>query len=364
MIVALQYILTLFFGYKIFTTKGWERLVWYLAAVTLVSTAFNFFSEIALTKGHKIFVLFFLFSLFKEGRLKMKYIKQCPLFIPLLIVFVSYILIGLFDTRLNPLMGIYRGVYNYMVTYGAFFLGWLSVYDKINYGKLSKYLMNIGFVFTLYGLFCFRNGSVFWIQDPMHDLPMYRLMIMPANALYEMALRTVKPEMLMELQKQSSDKLYTPAEACNIIRKTLDKAAVHEGDDAVQKAQKPIKINMELISAQALAVVILFQISAYLVEVVLSLLLVLIFFSLAQKFRFSGTPKKLSYSTILTATIYATFPAIIAATFFQMVQFSYLSFQTVFFIIFFIYQIFAFNRIFETIFPRHPSDNSNPDDDF
>lgn len=217
---------------------------------------------------------------------------------------------------------------------------------------------------ALYGLFCFRNGSVFWIQDPMHDLPMYRLMIMPANALYEMALRTVKPEMLMELQKQSSDKLYTPAEACNIIRKTLDKAAVHEGDDAVQKAQKPIRINMELISAQALAVVILFQISAYLVEVVLSLLLVLIFFSLAQKFRFSGTPKKLSYSTILTATIYATFPAIIAATFFQMVQFSYLSFQTVFFIIFFIYQIFAFNRIFETVFPRHPSDNSNPDDDF
>ena len=90
MIVALQYILTLFFGYKIFATKGWERLVWYLAGITLVSTAFNFFGGIALTKGHKIFVLFFLFSLFKEGRLKMKYIKQCSLFVPLLIVFVSY----------------------------------------------------------------------------------------------------------------------------------------------------------------------------------------------------------------------------------------------------------------------------------
>lgn len=159
MIVALQYILTLFFGYKIFTTKGWERLAWYLAGITLVSTAFNFFGGVAITKGHKIFVLFFLFSLFKEGRLKMKYIKQCSLFVPLLIVFVSYILIGLFDTRLNPLMGIYRGVYNYMVTYGAFFLGWLSVYDKINYGKLSKYLMNIGFIFTLYGLFCFIMKS-------------------------------------------------------------------------------------------------------------------------------------------------------------------------------------------------------------
>ena len=117
MIIALQYILTLLFGYKIIKTTGWQRLVWYLAGVTLVSTAFNFFGGIAITKGHKIFVLFFLFSLFIEGKLKMKYIKQCPLFIPLSIVFISYILIGLFDVRLNPLMGIYRGVYNYMVTY-------------------------------------------------------------------------------------------------------------------------------------------------------------------------------------------------------------------------------------------------------
>lgn len=159
MIIALQYILTLLFGYKIIKKTGWQRLVWYLAGVTLVSTAFNFFGGIAITKGHNIFVLFFLFSLFIEGKLKMKYIKQCPLFIPLSIVFISYILIGLFDVRLNPLMGIYRGVYNYMVTYGAFFLGWLSVYDNINYEKLSKYLINIGLVFTLYGTFCFLTKS-------------------------------------------------------------------------------------------------------------------------------------------------------------------------------------------------------------
>ena len=155
MIIALQYILTLFFGYKIFSTKGWERLVWYLAGITLVSTAFNFFGGIALTKGHKIFVIFFITSLVIEGRFKLKNIKLCPLIIPLSLVFISYLCIGIFDTRLNPLMGIYRGVYNFAVTYGAFLLGWLSVDGKIAYPKFSKKLITIALVFTLYGLLTF-----------------------------------------------------------------------------------------------------------------------------------------------------------------------------------------------------------------
>ena len=216
---------------------------------------------------------------------------------------------------------------------------------------------------ALYGIFCFRSGSVFWIRDPRHEVPMYRLMIVPADILYDMAARTVKPEMLLELQKQSSDKSYTPADACNVIKKILRKA-MKDSDETTRKDGKTIKIDMELISIQALTIIVLFQVSAYLTEVILSLLLVLLFFSLAQKFRFSGAPKKLPYNTILTATIYATFPAIIAATFFQMLQFYYLSFQTVFFIIFFVYQLFAFNRIFETLYPRRSSDNDDQDEDF
>ena len=64
MIIALQYILTLLFGYKIIKTTGWQRLVWYLAGVTLVSTAFNFYSGTILTRGHLTFVLIFLASLY------------------------------------------------------------------------------------------------------------------------------------------------------------------------------------------------------------------------------------------------------------------------------------------------------------
>lgn len=155
MIIALQYILTLLFGYKIIKTTGWQRLVWYLAGVTLVSTAFNFYSGTILTRGHLTFVLIFLASLYFEGKLKMRYLKQCPLFTPLLLVFISYICIGIFDERLNPIMGIYRGTYNYMITYGAFFFGWFSIYDKLDTQGFAKKLIQIGLIFTLYGLFSF-----------------------------------------------------------------------------------------------------------------------------------------------------------------------------------------------------------------
>ncbi|MBR2426991.1 MAG: hypothetical protein IKB16_09665 [Lentisphaeria bacterium] len=216
---------------------------------------------------------------------------------------------------------------------------------------------------AVYGVFCFPSGAVFWIRDPQQEVPMFRLMVLPAHVIYEMAIRTVKPETLLKLQKQSTKELYTPANACRFIKKDLNDRA-KDTEHTGTKDKKTFRINMDLLASQALAVIILFHISAYLVEVLLSLLLVLVFFSLAQKFRFSGAPKKLPFATILTATVYATFPAIIAATFFQMMQLHLLSFQTIFFIVFFVYQLFAFNRIFEAVFPRTQDNNNDPDDDF
>lgn len=215
---------------------------------------------------------------------------------------------------------------------------------------------------ALYGIFCLPSGAVFWIRDPRHELPKYRLMVMPAHIVYSMTFQTINPNALLQIQKQSAETLYSPAEVCETVRKELSRKITTSANP--EKGQKKtFKITEKLIAAQALAVMILFHVSAYLVEVVMALILVLVFFSLAQKFRFSGAPKKIPYKTILTMTVYAMFPAIIAATFFQMMQLYFLSFQTVFFIIFFIYQLFAFNRVFEFLYPRRSAPDE-PDDDF
>ena len=212
----------------------------------------------------------------------------------------------------------------------------------------------------LYGIFCLPTGAAFWVRDPRTELPKYRLMIVPADIIYSMTFQTVNPNTLLQLQQQSAETLYSPAEVCDIVRRELGNKTPVTPEKATKKT---FKITKNLIAAQALAVMILFHVSAYLVEVILALVLVLVFFSLAQKFRFSGAPKKVPYPTILTMTVYAMFPAIIAATFFQMMQLYFLSFQTVFFIIFFIYQLFAFNRVFDFLYPRRSAPDE-PDDDF
>jgi hypothetical protein len=139
-----------------FKTTGLTRFSWYFVGLTLVSTAFNCYSGTILTQGHNLFPLLFFISLAFDGKLKIRNLRMCPLYIPLLLLFISYIFIGIFDERLTLLTGVYRAIYNYMITYGSLFLGWLSVYDeKIELSSLSKKLIIISTIFTLYGLLCF-----------------------------------------------------------------------------------------------------------------------------------------------------------------------------------------------------------------
>lgn len=82
------------------------------------------------------------------------------------------------------------------------------------------------------------------------------------------------------------------------------------------------------------------------------------FFSLAQKIRFRTFPVKLSFGKIFSLTLYSMFPALILASFFEMLQLEFLSFQTVFFIVFFIYHFQAFNFVMRRLNP--PPDSEEP----
>ena len=159
MVILFQYILSAVFVFKILTTNGLSRFGWYMASITLVNTFFNVFNAVALTKGHLFFVLLFFISLIIEGRLKIKQINKCPLAVPLLLLFISYVLIGLFDSRLNPVVGVYRGTYNFLQSFGAFLLGWLSVKENVNLSALAKKLTYLALIFTIYGVITFLMKS-------------------------------------------------------------------------------------------------------------------------------------------------------------------------------------------------------------
>ncbi len=80
-------------------------------------------------------------------------------------------------------------------------------------------------------------------------------------------------------------------------------------------------------------------------------------FALAQYFWSTNVPeRKMSFRTVLTVTLYAAFPPLIIASLLSGMGVPFLSFQTVFFIAFFIYHLVVFNRIQRQLRPPGKDD--------
>lgn len=72
----------------------------------------------------------------------------------------------------------------------------------------------------------------------------------------------------------------------------------------------------------------------------------------------------LKFGPLLSVMIYASFPALVIASAALIVEFPFFSFQTVFFIVFFIYQMLAFGAVQRFLNPPPPRDESSDDQDF
>ena len=62
----------------------------------------------SLFMGYMLYVCAFIVSLISHGELKLKNISNCPVYPQLIIVFISCLLIGLFDERMGPVTGMWR----------------------------------------------------------------------------------------------------------------------------------------------------------------------------------------------------------------------------------------------------------------
>lgn len=115
--------------------------------------------------------------------------------------------------------------------------------------------------------------------------------------------------------------------------------------------------NPALVSGQMISgvAVVLFGL-AFLGMVFLTFFSVL-FFALAQYFwSANGASRKMSFRTILILTLYSAFPPLIIAALFSGMALPFLSFQTVFFIAFFLYHLVVFSRVQKQLNPPKKDD--------
>ena len=84
-------------------------------------------------------------------------------------------------------------------------------------------------------------------------------------------------------------------------------------------------------------------------------------FALVQYLRFRMLPQNLPFIKVLGLTLYATFPALLIATLISATGQQVFAFQTIFFVVFFIYQLMGFNYLMRQMNP--PANNPPPPDD-
>ena len=109
------------------------------------------------------------------------------------------------------------------------------------------------------------------------------------------------------------------------------------------------------------AVILLTTFGRNFLEIALLILLV----SLIQYLRASTLPRGLVFKNVLTIMVYSTFPAQIVATLFDAAGGArFITFQILFVIIFFVYQLFAFRAVMKKVCPqleRKDDDFDDPD---
>ncbi len=191
------------------------------------------------------------------------------------------------------------------------------------------------------GLICGGPGLAFWakdFQDP--DSMKFRLICFTPELLYRSKVNpsgTMK-EVVDLANKQ--EKNYTAGELREAVMELLP-----ETDREEPRECAPVYITEHEVASQVNLVLAGAGIVYFLVETFFLLLLTIVLFSIAQLFRANTAPAKIPYRVLLVTTVYSAFPPLVVATLFRTFELQSVSFQTIFFIAFFLYQIFAFQAV-------------------
>lgn len=113
-------------GIQILRNTGIPRLLYFFIGIFFVPATLKIIPQ-ALLMGHTFYATMFIGSMIRFREFKIGTFTSCPLFQSLFFVFLSYLLIGIFDFRIGLPMGLLRGVTAFVSSYFLFFVGWISL---------------------------------------------------------------------------------------------------------------------------------------------------------------------------------------------------------------------------------------------
>lgn len=149
-------VIWLFCGIQICRKTGIDRFFYFYMGILLVPATVRLLPTSFLV-GHMFFATTFFLSMILHEEFTVQNFLECPFSKALFFVFLSCLLIGFFDSRVGPFVGVSRGITNFLGTYFLFYVGWFSLREKnmtlreADYSVFYK-LIPVILIVTIYGL--------------------------------------------------------------------------------------------------------------------------------------------------------------------------------------------------------------------
>ncbi len=163
------------------------------------------------------------------------------------------------------------------------------------------------------------------------------------------------PEKRMSLTQMLDMELYSG-------KQIAEKIGESTGENRTQPGGEIVALEKLKFALQTMLWALLF--SATFHECLLLILIGSITFSIVQTMRFRLLPNRLKFPKIFALTLYATFPALLIATLLTATGQQILMFQTIFFPVFFLYQLMSFNNLMRHMNPVKNNNDNHDEEEF
>jgi O-antigen ligase/polysaccharide polymerase Wzy-like membrane protein len=143
----------IFFG--ILKSAGAWRLMWFFTGILFFQHRIPLFTSPTDMGFHRFMVYSLLIPELTDFKKSISDFRKFPLFYPLVFVFIGFLLIGFFDTRISFFLQIYRPVDLYIQTFLVIFLAYKNLKEEEDWLILIKYFAVCSIILCLYGFYNF-----------------------------------------------------------------------------------------------------------------------------------------------------------------------------------------------------------------
>lgn len=144
----------------IFFQTGIKRLIFFICGITFIPFGIEVAPHL---DAHRILILSFYLSICIHKK-EFKELKTIPGFRFIIIILITHLLTGFFDSRLSLFAGTYKSIIAFLETFGTIFFGYVSCHHRDDKKYITRFIRIFSLILALYSLFTFFVGYDFFNQ--------------------------------------------------------------------------------------------------------------------------------------------------------------------------------------------------------